>query len=521
MLNLAITVHKHDNIHARIESEDFDFLTLMAEFFSFFADGYKFHPAFRNHSWDGKIRLYNISTGLIPLGLAHDVVDFCHRHNKQVFLDPQISTVDIDRDQIQTFVDSLDVHTGGESIDPYDYQVDSVIYALEQKRSILLSPTSSGKSLIQYILCRIYQTISPDKKILMIVPNTGLVTQMTADFDDYSSEIEWDAKSNISSVSKGKIQDESAHIVITTYQSLSNKKTMPDHEFFEQFEYIMVDEVHTATAKSIIAIMNKCVNADNRVGLTGTLAESKTNEMTLKGMFGNVMTVITTRELMDRGAVACLKVNCGLLNYPDHVKKFMRSADRGDTDGKGNAKKTKCSYPEEISYLCASEERNTFIMNLAVSLEGNTIVMIKEIAHGENLYKWMTEAYPDRNIYLYNGDTDKDERELIRQRMETEENSIIIGSLGVLSTGISIKRLHNMIFCHPSKSRVKVLQSVGRLLRKSKFGNFVTMFDLVDDFSIGSYENYTLLHGRDRVRYYHDQQFDYDTTIIDIDVAKE
>lgn len=519
MLNLAITVYKEDNVHARIECEDFDFLSLMSEYFSFFADGYKFHPAFKNHSWDGKIRLFNITTGRIPIGLVHEVIEFCGRHNRQYFIDPQICTFDVDREWLESFIESLYIHTGGEAITPYDYQVDAVMFALQTQRCILLSPTSSGKSLIQYIICRVYQFIEPEEQILMIVPNSGLVTQMAGDFDDYSSEVEWCSKDVVTSVSKGVPKNPDAKIIITTYQSLSNAKTMPDNEWFEVFKYIMVDEVHTATAKSITAIMNKCTNASARVGLTGTLDESKTNEMSLKGMFGMVKDVITTRELMDRGAVAQLKVQCGIIKYPEPVCKFMRSAERGDTDKKtGKAKRTKCTYPEEISYLVNSPERNNLIMELTASLKGNTVLMIKEIAHGERLYNDMLERYPDRKIFLYNGGTDKDEREYIRQIMEKEDNAIIIGSLGVLSTGISIKRLHNMVFAHPSKSRIKVLQSVGRLLRKSKYGNFVTMYDLVDDFSIGAYENYVLGHGRKRVQYYHDQQFDYDTTIINLGV---
>ena len=515
MFNMAVVVHKIDNVSIKIDTEDFDFLCLIREYFSFFADGYQFHPRFKQKQWDGKIRLLQTS-GLMPLGLVGDVESFCGRHNKTIHIDPSIRTNNLEQSKFDAFVGALDVHSGGDSIDPYYYQKDAALFALNQLRCILLSPTSSGKSLIQYILLRMYEKILPGERVLIIVPTVGLVTQMKGDFADYSSSIDWSSDESVTGVAKGYIVDDDKQIVISTYQSLSNAKTKPPKEFFHQFKAVMVDEVHTAKAKSIVEIMNNCVNAEYRVGLTGTLDECKTYEMVLKGMFGAVMNVISTHELMEQGKVANLKIKTGVLNYPEDQKKFMRSAPRGAEDANGKKKREKATYVEEIEYIVGNELRNRFIMRHTAGLEGNSILMINQVEHGENLYNWMKKSLPDRDIFLYTGATDKDERERIRNVMEKSDNAIIIGSLGVLSTGISIKRLHNMVFAHPSKSRVKVLQSVGRLLRKSVHGNDVVMYDLVDDFSIGAYENYTLGHGRDRVRFYHDQKFDIDTILVDL-----
>lgn len=514
-LNFAVVVRKLNEVSAHVDTEDFDFLCMLRDYFSFFADGYKFHPAFRNKQWDGKIRLLK-NDDTIPLGLANDVKRFCERHNKQVFVDPQIKTHTLDKEFLKEFIETLNTHSGGDKIEPYYYQVDAVLHALEHQRCLLLSPTSSGKSNMIYMLVRFYQKFMPEKKILIIVPTVGLVTQMAADFDDYASEVDWKSSDYITNFSGGSMNDPDKPILLTTFQSLSNAKTKPDPEFFEQFEIIMNDEVHTAQSKSIKDILNYSVNGSIRVGLTGTLSESKTHEMVLRGMFGDIYNVISTHELMDMGAVAQLSVMCVLFKHTKDDAKFMRSAFRGALDGKGKQKKTKASYPEEIEHIISSEQRNKYLMRFTASLKGNSILMIKNIQHGENLYKWMTQVLPDRDIYLYNGATDDDTREEIRQLMETKENAIIIGSIGVLSTGISIKRLHNMVFAHPSKSRIKVLQTVGRILRKSKFGNSVNMFDFIDDFSIGAYENYTLEHGRIRTQFYHDQKFDTGTKMIQL-----
>jgi len=514
MINTSVIIRKIDNISIYIDTEDFDFLCLLREKFSFMADGYRFHPAFKSKHWDGKIHLLNVD-GNMPYGLWKDVVKVCNDMGKEVFVDPQIKTLKLPREKLQNFVDNLNITVDGESITPYDYQVDAALFALNNQRSLLLSPTSSGKSCICYILIRMYQKIY-NQKILILVPSVGLVQQMISDFADYSSTTEWNTDDNISGITKGKL-DNNNQIVISTWQSLTNAKTKPDPVFFEQFKTIINDEVHLSAAKSIISILNACVYADTRVGLTGTLKDAKANSMTLTGLFGEVLEVITTKELMDQNKVANLKVRVIVLKYPDAECKFLRSAPRGELDQQGKQKRQKAQYAEEIPFITQSQQRNKYCMNLAASLQGNTIMMINEIEHGVNLTKWLKAALPDRSIYLYNGSVKKDQREEIRKIMEEETNAIIVGSMGCISTGISIKRLHNLILVHPTKSKIKVLQSVGRILRKSKFGNDVFVYDIVDDFSIGAYTNYTLEHGRERCKHYNNQMFDVEVKNITLD----
>lgn len=502
----TIYIVKFDEINGRIITEDYDFLIQLREKLSFFADGYRFHPSFKNKFWDGKVRLLN-NDGTFSLGLWCEIVDFCKRMDHPYQLDPKIRKFQLDREKFQSFVNSLDVHSGGEKIEPYDYQVNAAHKALEWQRCILLSPTSSGKSLIQYILVNMYQRLMPNEQMLMIVPTVALVSQMKNDFKDYSSEIDWDGDNEIHGITAGVDKETNKRIVISTYQSLTKVKA----EYFEKFKAVMVDEVHTAKSKSIVNILSKCINAKWRVGLTGTLDECKTNILTLKGLFGPIFEVISTKELMDMGSVAQLKVHVGILKHKEEDCKHLRSGKHGDSD-----KKKKASYMEEIDFITTHKDRNRFIMNFTSKLAGNSILMVNKVEHGQNLYKWMTDVYPDRDIFLYTGSTKKEERDHIRTAMEQSENAIIIGSLGVLSTGISIKRLHNLVFAHPSKSRIKVLQTVGRLLRKSKFGNNVFMYDLVDDFRVGAYCNYTYEHGQKRVSFYSEQEFDWNVNEISI-----
>jgi len=499
---MNIVIRKINESKIQIDTNDFDFVILLREKFSFMADNYRFHPAFKNKQWDGRLYLMT-ANGILPLGLYKRVIEACELHNKTFFIDPAITALKLDEHRLESFVDSLSVCSGGERITPYLYQLEATHYALEQQRAILLSPTSSGKSLVIYLLIQVYLKMYPNERFLIMVPNVGLVTQLHSDFRDYSSDIDWNPDDYITKMSKGKLEEDK-QIVLTTYQSMSNSKTKPLNSFFEEFKVIINDEVHTAAAKSLTDIINKSVNANVRIGLTGTLSESKSNEMSLVGLFGEVFNVISTKELMDDSRIANLVIEAQILKYSEQECKFLRSAIRG-IDDKGKNVRKKADYVEEIKYITESELRNQYLVDLANSLTGNTIVMIHKIEHGEVLVKMLKDT--NRKVYLYNGSVDKETREEIRKSMEIEDGSIIVGSIGTISTGISIKRLNNLILAHPSKSKVKVLQSVGRLLRLSKFDNNVTFYDIVDDYCIGAYKNYVFEHGLARTEYYNQQQF--------------
>ncbi len=501
---------KCDEVYGQIVCDDFDTQILLREKFSFFAEGYQFHPSYRNKLWDGKIYLIDMENK-IRLGLYSDVEQFCNVIGVKFKLDPRIKKLELNDETFSKFVESLNIHLGKEKITPYDYQQMATHHSLKWMRQTLLSPTSSGKSLIVYMLLRMYEKVIKGK-ILIIVPLVGLVKQFQSDFDDYSSEINWEQKDLVHSIMTGVKKETDKNIVLSTFQSLKNV----DESYFHNFEAVIVDEVHKAKSKSIIRIMDNCINAKWRVGLTGTLDECKTNEMIIKGMFGPTTVVTTTKELMDVGRVANLSIDMIVLRHKKEERKFLRSDYRGKVDKKGDKIRSKATYAEEMRFILYHSERNRFIMRFASKLKGNTIIMIHEKEHGKSLFEWMKKALPDRDIFLYTGDVNVDDREMIRNKLETLENAIIIGSLGAISTGISIKRLHNLLFSHPIKSKVAVLQSAGRILRLCKFGNDVNIYDIVDDFCIGAYVNYTYEHGQERLRYYNEEQHKYTMRSIEL-----
>ena len=155
------------------------------------------------------------------------------------------------------------------------------------------------------------------------------------------------------------------------------------------------------------------------------------------------------------------------------------------------------------------------IKNLVKDIEGNTLVLFNYIEkHGEPLHELINNSIdPERKIFFVHGGTDVEDREEVRQITETENNAVIIASYGTFSTGINIKRLHNIIFASPSKSRIRNLQSIGRVLRKGEGKDMATLYDIADD--IGG-QNYTLKHLNERVNIYNDENFKYEVIRVNL-----
>ena len=173
-------------------------------------------------------------------------------------------------------------------------------------------------------------------------------------------------------------------------------------------------------------------------------------------------------------------------------------------------------YQDEMDYLCEHEQRNKFIRNLACDLKGNTLVLFNYVEkHGLPLYE-MINSHTDKPVHFVYGGVDVDDREQIRHLVENENDSIIVASYGTFSTGVNIKRLHNIVFAIHSKSRIRNLQSNGRVLRVGIGKEVATLYDIADDISRDNGKNYTLLHLFERLKIYRDEKFNYE--IIDVKV---
>ena len=176
------------------------------------------------------------------------------------------------------------------------------------------------------------------------------------------------------------------------------------------------------------------------------------------------------------------------------------------------------TYQDEIDFLVTYEKRNKFIANLAVNQTGNTLVLFNLVdRHGKGLRDLIESRLQDgQRLFFVSGETKTTDREQIRNIVDKQKNSIILASLGTFSTGINIKNLHNVVFASPSKSQIRVLQSIGRGLRLSDDGSVTKLYDIADDLHWKSKKNFTLLHSGERIKIYTKEKFPYKITQVEI-----
>ena len=480
-----LILHKQDEAFIKIECEK-GIAYELSTYFEFFVPGHQFMPSFRNRLWDGKVRLFDLRNHSIYHGLVPYIEKFCEERDYKLEIDAAVNNAEsFSAIEANEFIEQLQLDKSIITEGIREYQYKSFLFAIRNRRMLLLSPTGSGKSLIQYLILR-YLQHKDYKKGLLIVPTTSLVEQMFADFKSYG----YDADTNCHRQYSGKDKHTDKFLTITTWQSIYKNPA----EYFEQFDFVLGDEAHQFKAKSLTTIMTGLRNASYRIGCTGTIDGTQTHKLVLEGLFGPVYQSTTTAKLIENKQLADFRIKCLVLKYPEETCKLSRGWD----------------YQAEIDYIVSSKARNEFIRNLVLSLKGNSLVLFNLVEkHGKQLHKLIEEKAGNRHVFFVYGGTDVEVREQVRAITEKQNDAIIVASYGTFSTGINIRNLHNVVFASPSKSRVRNLQSIGRGLRIGNNKTEAVLYDIADDFRIGKHVNYTLQHLQDRVRIYDEEKFKY------------
>jgi len=481
-----LSVKKKNEVYITIDSKEPHVHQELADYFTFEVPEAKYlkkNPRYRH--WDGTIRLYSPATGALYCGLTDRLDTWAYERQYNIAYEKDEWYGNVYEENtlisprgVKLFMDKIS------KIKPRDYQYKAVYEALKNNRKLLLSPTGSGKSLMIYSIVRYYAATS--KKILIIVPTTSLVEQMVNDFIDYG----WDADSFVHKIYGGKDKNTNKNIIISTWQSIYK---FPKR-YFDDIDCVIGDEAHLFKSKSLTGIMTKLHNAKYRFGFTGTLDGSKTHKWVLEGLFGSCDRVTKTDDLIKSGYLSKFRIKILLCQHaPQHFE----------------------TYHDEIDYLVDHTGRNNLIKNLVKDLEGNTLVLFNYVEkHGEPLYDLInSNVREDRKVFFVHGGTEVEDREEVRLITEQENDAIIVASYGTFSTGINIKRLHNIVFASPSKSRIRNLQSIGRVLRVGNGKTIATLYDIADD--IGG-QNYTLRHLNERVTIYNEENFKYEVIKVNL-----
>jgi superfamily II DNA or RNA helicase len=313
---------------------------------------------------------------------------------------------------------------------------------------------------------------------------------MDDDFKSYGNDQE------VHVIHSGKEKETNAKIVIGTWQSL-HKLPKP---WFQKFGCVIVDEAHLATSKSITSIMERMDSTKLRFGFTGTIDDSKCNALVLQGLFGEIYKAATTADLIEKKVLSSLKIECITIKYPESERKDARTL----------------KYEEEMDFLVRHPKRNAVIRNLATKLPGNTLILFQFVEkHGKVLYEQI-KASTDRPVFYISGEIKPKEREEIRKRMNTEKNAILVASAMTTSTGINIVELKNIIFASPSKAKIRTLQAIGRVLRRSETKTEAILFDIADDLTHKKRQNFTLKHFIERLKIYNREKFEYKVRSLEI-----
>lgn len=485
---IDVNIVKENNSYVKVECNE-EINHEINNLFSAFAPNYRFNPRYKHHLWDGKTRFYSPITGLLPIGFLTNLVKWCKTKNYTYKLSDLDDFVDneIDPEEIRAFINSKLLN--GYTI--REYQLNAAYNGLNKKRGIILSCTGSGKSLMIYTIFRYLLEKKHKKHMLLIVPNKLLVKQMYQDFHDYG----WTDIEKYAEMLYGEVKPTyKLPILISTWQSLQNK----DKEFFDNYQAVIVDETQGAKANVLSKLIKYCYNAEYKLGTTGTLPTELSEQMGINAVIGDVIFELKSKELIDEGVLTKMAIGAIYLKYPENYIK--ENKDR--------------TYQEEVKMVEEYPTRNkalNYVIDHSKKTD-NVLVLVNHKNHLKDVTKYLTEQYPDRKVSVIHGDIKLTEREEIRTGLEDEDGTLLVATYATMSTGVNIPKLHSIMLYANSKSRIKVLQSIGRGLRKHKTKNKVIIYDIIDDLSYKTRtgktkKNYCMLHFDERLSFYNEQQF--------------
>ena len=426
-------------------------------------------------------RLYAITPqGRFETRLIFSILEFLQNQDIQF----NIELTDKFKDVI--FIPELKVNLTKLNLNLRDYQEESVRLALKNKSGVIILPTSAGKTLVIATLVKSIQD-QHDFKALILVPDIQLVAQTYSDFIDYGIP-----ETEITKWTGSTEPDKNAKIVISNAQILLSEKQ--DLSLLKDIKLLVIDEVHKLKYGNKINKVVEQIPALFRYGFTGTLPDYKIDQWNIFGKIGRVIYFKESIDLRDQNYISQVHVAALKLTYKN-TPQFTTPSMHNPTAG----------YEEEITWLQTNPYRNAIIIKLVNKSDKNTLIMVDRIAHGEELLRVLRES-TNKQVHFVHGAIEIEEREMIRKLMEEHDNVACIAISKIFSTGINIKNLHNIIFAAIGKARIKIIQSIGRSLRKHTSKKFATIFDIWDNLRYGN------KHMVERLALYDREQIPYSVT---------
>jgi len=448
-----VAIEKTNNTHLTVLSDE---PCVHEELYEFFKVEDPSHVPSRFSKYDGMVRLYDKNTGRLPTGLLKHLIP--RLKNYKVNLDPRFKNMrEFTKEELQEWIDQQNLPWP-----LHDYQFQGVYDALRFRRLTLLADTGAGKSVMIYLVIKFLLESGQYGRTLILAPSILLVEQILADFISYGWK---EAEQFCQKICDGRSKFLSKKVVISTWQSLQDLS----QDYFEEFDTVICDEVHGASAKKQSGVISKCRNAVDRIGFTGTLNGTELHQFQVEGLFGPCVRVIDTQGLKERGQASETEVVMVNLKY--------NSLD--------SVRMSKLDYEGQVQYIMSHKERQSSVARLVAGLSSkneNTLVLFDRVENG--LYKFkeiLEEMGLGDKVRIIEGDVKLKQRFETKNEMEDEGGLILLATWGTMSTGVSIKRLHNIVFNSSTKGMIRVLQSLGRVLRIHDTKSIARLFDIIDD----------------------------------------
>lgn len=462
-----LVLHIEDEIRCSLYGLDKEHMRLFVEAYSMFAPNYFFNPQYKLGNWDGRIRFFTwkgqtyntlipeIVPALGKLGYKVEIQD----DRDAAFFEP----TPIDKDYFGHIKGE-----NGEPIELRDYQVNFVNQLMAAGNGIGVAATSAGKTFICGALCDSYAKVGATS--IVIVPNTDLIRQTRREFAFLGVE---------TGEYSGKVKDVNGKmIVISTWQALKNNPAIVSDR-----HVVLVDETHGARGNVLQTLLNNsCKNTPHRFGVTGTMPDHASEELAVRCAIGPILDTISAAQLIDRGVLATLDINILQLKedlskqYAEYVKTYEDSDEQ--VVSYDEFKLTFfADYAAEKKYTSKNPDRLNWISGQIESRRnsGNVLALVNSVAMGKRL----AEITP--NSHFVYGDDDDKVREEAYALFKSGDNVVVFATYGIASTGLSINRIHELFLVDIGKSFIRVIQSIGRGLRKAADKSHVNVWDLCSD----------------------------------------
>lgn len=473
-----ILVVKIDEVYGKVISPDWSLMSGLTKKFAIWVENARWDKRVKSGMWDGKIHFVR-KDGTFQLGLLQDVLKYLRAQSDYtVSVDPQLKPPAGSKNDFRDEFINITSDTLNSPFPPRKHQLRGAVKAAYYKRAICEHCTSSGKSFsIAMVINYLMQKPEP-YKVLVLVPRKDLVEQLSENFIEYGIPADMIGKY------VGYQKDEDEEIIVATWQSMKNNP-----ELVRQFRAIIADECHGLRANVVRSIAENATKAEYRLGFTGTLPDAMSEKMQVIATLGPVVDLVEHKDLVKIDQIAKIKISVPYLQYSKEEKKKLNDEIKVLKAAAREAGKPTetVAYNHERDFVYNHSKRNQFIANCAKRATGtdkNTLILLNKHDHVEKVVSALKEKGIDP--FIVTGKTkDMEERNNVRKMLEETAGNVLVATSGVYSTGISIKRLHTVIFADAGKSKITTLQSVGRGLRMHGTKAHLHLIDIADALKYG------------------------------------